>query len=96
MDVSDRNSSRDLGWLVKVGVEGLGTEEEEEEEAEVEVEGEEVAEAPASCCRLCSFCSRRSLRRSLAFRHAGLLGSAPTPESETQTDRERKGELSIS
>lgn len=45
-------------------------------------------EDTVSCCFCCSFWSRLSFLMSLAFRHRGLLGSAPLPRIKKTTLRE--------
>lgn len=63
-------SSRSLGWLVWEVVGGAG--------------GAGVAslETPSALCLACSFRSRRSFLKSLAFRHGGRLTSAPRPDGQ--------------
>lgn len=65
-------SSRGLGWLVWVGVGGVG---------------ETMEATPSASCLICSFWRRRSFLKSLAFRHGGRLASAPTPAPERKERR---------
>lgn len=65
-------SSRGLGWLLCVGVGGLG---------------DTMEETPSASCLICSFWWRRSFLKSFAFRHGGRLASAPTPAPQGEDRR---------
>lgn len=58
-------SSSSLGWFVWEVAGGAGEASEET--------------PPSALCLTCCFWSRRSFRKSLAFRHGGRLASAPRP-----------------
>lgn len=55
-------------------------------------EAEPADEAPPSCSLCCSFSCRRCLRRSLALRHGGRLGSAPAPEGGREIRRREENQ----
>lgn len=60
-------SSKSLGWLVWEVAGGAGV---------------ASSETPSALCLTCSFWSRRSFLKSLAFRQGGRLASAPRPEGQ--------------
>ena len=73
------NASRGLGWGAWPGGASVGV-------GVVGVAGE-APESPPTARLICSFCRRRSFRRSLAFRQGGRAGSAPFPVAEEESEK---------